>query len=415
VATITTTRLTYGYAPGTAGWDSSNEALDISGALDILRPVDVPLLSLIGRDSLRDPCTQVKHEWTEDEYRGMSTVMTAGYAATDPGIFTPDTAAHCANFRAAGGDAGNYTAADSTAAGDVVRISSSAGDEVGIVTAVGATTITVDRSQLGSTPVDHTGVPVTITIIGTMQPQGMTTVGSSRTTTKTRLFNYTQIFEDSFRASRTQQSTRKLTAQNDMANEMSKIMDLMGVQMERTLLFGQKQAPAATVAAQQGPAGAMGGIRSFISTNVYDKAGAQLTEIFLEDALEDQWEAGARSMLAFVNSTQKRVINTFMDTERRVDYHDTRLGRFVESFHTDFGVVSFVLDRHMPNNEVLLIDPENIGFGPLVGGALSMSKRPVESSEADLYQVVGEYTCEVRLEKSHAIITDLATTIPAPA
>ena len=77
--------------------------------------------------------------------------------------------------------------------------------------------------------------------VGTLQPQGLTTVGSSRTTIKSPLFNYTQIFEDSFRASRTQQDTRKWTAQNDMANELSKIMDLMGIQFERSLLFGLKQ------------------------------------------------------------------------------------------------------------------------------------------------------------------------------
>ena len=113
-----------------------------------------------------------------------------------------------------------------------------------------------------------------------------------------------------------------------------------------------------------------------------------------------------------VNATQKRVINTFMDQERRVDYHDTRLGNMIDTFMTDFGAVSFVLDRHMPVDEVLLIDASKIGFGPLSGRSLSMSKRPVESSEADLWQVVGEYTCEIRLEKAHAIIKDLALTIP---
>lgn len=415
MATITGQRQTYGYNPADAGatWDSENEALDISSALDILRPVDVPLLTLIGRDSLRDPAVQVKHEWLEDEYRGMTAGIAAGLAITDPIAATPDNAADVANFRGSGGTGtpAAYSAA-SVNPGDVVRISSSVGSEIAIVTAVGSTTIDLDRSQLGTTPLAHTAVPVTITIIGTMQPQGLTTVGESRTTTKVNLFNYTQIFEDSFRASDTQQVTRKYTAQNDMANEMSKIMDLMGVQMERTLLFGQKQQPSLTVgqAPATGPAGAMGGIPAFVTSNVYDKAGISLTEAMLEDALEASWVAGASSTHAFVNSSQKRVINTFMDSERRVDYHDPRLGNTIETYMTDFGIVSFVLDRHMPADEVLIIDADKIGFGPLMGRPLTMSKRPVESQEADLWQVSGEYTCEVRLEKSHAIIKGLALT-----
>src|SRR5262245_59320983 len=80
---ITGQRRTYGYVapPGAAGWDSINEALDISPALDMLRPVDVPLLTLIGRASLRDPVDQVKHEWYEDEYRLMSAVGSATITA----------------------------------------------------------------------------------------------------------------------------------------------------------------------------------------------------------------------------------------------------------------------------------------------------------------------------------------------
>ncbi len=405
-------RQTYGYQPGQAGWDSENEALDISSALDILRPVDVPLLTLIGRDSLRDPAVQVKHEWLEDEYRPQTAIGDlSDVGPADPIAVTLASAADVGAFRGTGGT-GSPAAYDATSMnpGDIVRIWDSTGEELGIVTAVGSTTIDIDRSQLGTTPGVRTAA-CNITVVGTLQPQGLTTVGQSRTTTKSPRFNYSQIFEDSFRASRTQQNSAKWTAQNDRGNEMSKIMDLMGVQFERTLIFGEKQQPSLSVATQQGPAGAMGGIRSFISTNVYDKAGAPLTEPFLEDALQASWEAGARSTHAFVNATQKRVINNFMDAERRVDYHDTRLGNTIETYATDFGNVSFVLDRHMPIDEVLIINSDKIGFGAVVGGGLSMSKRPVESSEADLWQIVGEYTCEVRLERSHARIHGLDTTI----
>jgi hypothetical protein len=412
MATITGQRVTYGYDASATTWDAQNEKLDVSPMLDILRPVDVPLLTLIGRNSLKD-VSQVKHEWLEDEYRGMTTVSSGLNNTTNPVTVTLTTAAHTAFFRGAGGTGSpaDYTAAGSTAPGDVVRLWDANGSEIAIVTAVTGTTIDLDRSQLGTTPVSHT-TSCNITIIGTLQPQGLTSVGASRTTTKSPLFNYTQIFEDSFRASDTQQNTAKYTANDDMARELGKIMDLMGVQFERSLLFGRKQKPAASVGSQQGPAGAFGGIQSFISSNVYDKNGAVLTMTMLEDALQAVWEAGAKSTHLFTNATQKRRINTFLDAYKRTDYSDRRLGTFVDGYDTDFGSVTVVLDRHMPTDEVMGIDSSRIKFGPLQGRQLSMSKRPVESQEALLWQVSGEYTCEVRLEKSHFRIYDLSTTAP---
>jgi hypothetical protein len=415
MATIGGQRVTYGYDASATAWDAQNEALDVSPMLDILRPVDVPLLTLIGRASL-DDCESVKHEWLEDEYRGLTTVTAGLNNTTDPVTVTLTTAAHATYFRAAGGNGSpaDYTAADSVTPGDIVRIWDGNGSELGIVTAVTSTTIDIDRSQLGTTPVSHT-TSCNVTIIGTLQPQGLTSVGASRTTTKSPLYNYTQIFEDSFRASATQQTTRKYTANDDKGRELAKVMDIMGVQMERTMMFGRKQKPAATVASQQGPAGAMGGIQSFISSNVYDKNGATLTQTMLEDALQDVWEAGARSSHLFVNATQKRRINTFLDPYKRTDYSDNRLGTFVDAFDTDFGSVVVVLDRHMPTDEALIIDASRIRFGPLEANgtrSLKMSQRPVESQEAELWQVSGEYTMEVRLEKSHARIYDLDTTAP---
>ena len=83
MATIGGQRVTYGYDASATSWDAQNEALDVSSMLDILRPVDVPLLTLIGRNSLTD-CESVKHEWLEDEYRGMTTVTTGLNNTTDP-------------------------------------------------------------------------------------------------------------------------------------------------------------------------------------------------------------------------------------------------------------------------------------------------------------------------------------------
>lgn len=405
MATIVTGALpAYGFDQSATTWDGANEALDISGVLDTLKATDVPLLTLIGKDSLRDGCTQVKHEWLEDEIRGLSASTTDADLnnTTDDGnavTLTLVTAGDYLKFRGA---------AVATGPCDIVRIYSTAGSEIAPVVLTANNSINVIRGYFaGSNPVDHTGYTKYIEIIGTFQPQGKTTVGTSRTVLKTPVYNYTQIFEDVYSANETQRNTEKIIKHNEEAYQFGLIAENMGRLFERSLLHGERIAPAST----QG--GTMQGIYGFISTNVYDKAQAILQEAHLTDALEDMWENGAGGddgIYAFVNGPQHRRIGQLLDPYRQVGYSDRSLGTWIDRFRTPFGNATIVLDRHMPKGDVLLIDASRIGFGPMRGRALGMTPIPRTSREAQTWQWTGEYTAEVRQEKAHALITDLAET-----
>jgi hypothetical protein len=270
------------------------------------------------------------------------------------------------------------------------------------VTATAANTITVSRAWGGSTNVVH-AAGILITLLAPAMLQGSDLAGA-RTTTKTGLFNYTQIFEEEVKVSKTMQSTKKWTATNDPEYHIAAQLEVIGVNMERTLLFGRKVQATATVP------GAMDGIQARIATNVYNKAGAALTQSMLEDGMEAVWQAGASPNLIVVNSTQKRRINTFLDGYREADYNDDVLGTAVRRYKTNFGQTDILLDRHMPADEVWILDDSKIGFGPLTGRALSTMKLPPVSKEYDIWQISGEYTAETRLEQAHVRIFSLATT-----
>lgn len=368
--------------------DSVNEKIDMSSALDILKPTEVPLLTLIGKNSLRDGCTAVKHEWLEEDFRGQTTVVDSSELAntTDPvtgvGIATGDAA----KFRV-------Y---------DLVRVE----DEIMQVTDVDIANDELDltRGWGATSAASHSGTP-TLTLLASALPQGTTSPGEARTTTKSGKYNYTQIFEETVKSSATMQSTAKYVAQNDVEHQIAMQLESIGINMEKTLLFGVKVAPAS------GVSGSMDGIRAVLSTNVYDKSSAALTQDHLEDALQDVWDAGASSTHLFCGATQKRRINTFLDAYRQANYSDSKLGNTVSRYETDFGSVTVVLDRWMPTDEVLIINSEKIGFGPLSDRSLGMTKLPISSRESDVWQISGEYTAEVRLEKSHAWIKGLSTTL----
>lgn len=362
--------------------DTVNEAIDISSALDKLKPTDTPLLLRIGRDSLRDPCEAVKHEWLEDAVRGTTSNDVGGTInnTTDPVTATITSGDGNTKFRV----------------GDIVKIE----QELCRVTTVGANTIAISRAWGGSTNVAHPSA-VLITLIGPAMLQGSDLAGA-RSTTKTGLFNYTQIFEEEVKVSATMQRTKKYTQQNDPEYQIGAQLEIIGVNLERTLLFGRKVAATAVVP------GAMDGIQNRLSTNVYNKASAALTQSMLEDAMEAIWQAGASPNLIVVNSTQQRRINTFLDGYREADYNDEVLGTAVRRYKTNFGQTDILLDRHMPNDEVWVLDETKIGFGPL--RPLSTMKLPPISKEYDLWQISGEYTSETRLEAAHARIFSLATT-----
>lgn len=374
MAVITGQRFTYS--------DSVNEAIDISSALDKLKPVDTPLLLRIGRDSLRDACTAVKHEWLEDDVRGTTSLSTDNPLA-QAAVTLNVTAGDGVKFRAQ----------------DILKLE----QELVRVTAVATDALTITRGWGGSSDVAH-AVGTTVTLVAPALPQGQETLLGARTTTKSGLFNYTQIFEEEVKVSKTMQATDKYTVQNDPEYQIGAQLEIIGVNMERTLLFGRKVQATASLP------GAMDGIQVRISTNVYNKAGAALTQAMLEDAMQDIWNAGGRPSLAVVNATQQRRINTFLDGYRETDYEDEVLGTMVRRYKTNFGQVDILLDRHLPNDEVWILDEEKIGFGPLTSRALSTMKLATTSKEVDIWQISGEYTAETRLEKSHARIHTLATT-----
>ena len=379
MAVVAGTRFTY--------TDTANNAIDMSDTLAMISPFDVPLLSIIGKDSLSKLCTAVKHEWLEDHLRVLDT------AIATVGEFSGTGAVSTATVTAG---TGVYLAA-----GDVVQIES----ELCLINGVSTDTLSIlagGRGYGGSTAAAHATL-IPIRVIGTVAVQGAP-IGPVRTTTKTGKFNYTQIYNQAVTVTSTQRSTDKWAGPT---NELARLLDAetkVAWQLyERTLLSGRKVAAAASTA------GAMDGILPVISTNAYAKAGAALVEDFFLEAQQAAWTAGGRISHAVVGAFQKRQANKFLDSMRETTRTDRTAGAIVDSYTSDFGTISIVLDRNMPIDTVLLIDQSKIGFGPLQGNALRAVPLADTTALAETWQVVGEYTAEVRNENAHAKITGLAT------
>jgi uncharacterized MnhB-related membrane protein len=387
MATVTGTRFT--------NTDASNIGLDMSDTLYMISPWDVPLLQLIGKDSLASPCVAVKHEWLEDVLRSLdSVVVTIGELASGDVALSTTTCT--------GGTGVQFRI------GDIVEVTSAAGVELIRLTSAMSTDTFVVANQAGggrgyggSTALSHSGLP-TLRIIGNANLQDAT-VGASRTTTKTGRFNYTQIFESAIVVTSTMQAIKKFVEQDEMAAQIERELRLAWIQMERTLLSGRK------VATTNAIAGAMDGILPTITTNAYAKAGATLTEEFLLTALNDCWAQGGQPTHVVSGAFQRRQMNKFLDSMRMTTRTDRVAGAVVDTYTSTFGTVDLLLDRNMPPDTVLIIEKGRIGFGPLTDHALKVVEIPQTTGLKNTKQLYGQYTSETRNQAAHAKITGLAT------
>jgi len=375
MAVVTGTR--YGFT------DSANVAIDMSDTLAMISPFDVPLLQLIGKDSLATPCVATKHEWLEDTLRGLDSAVATqgGFSGTSDVTDVVVTTGDGVKFRA----------------GDIIKVQ----DELLKVTSFSTDTMTATRAYGGSTAASHVNGSI-ISIVGNVNLQDAGQ-GAARTTTKSGLFNYTQLYEDTIVVTSTAQAIKKWVEQNEMSAQLMRALRVAWINWERTLLYGRKVAPSAGVAS------AMDGILVRISTNAYAKAGAALNEEYVLQAMNDSWVAGGQIDTIVVNSFQKRQANKFLDSMRETTRTDRVAGAVVDTYTSDFGTADIVLDRNMPTDTVLLLEKGRIGFGPLTDHSLSAA--PVETSTRtkNAMQIIGQYTSETRNEAAHAKITGLAT------
>lgn len=381
MVTVTGTRLTLS--------DTVGLAVDMSPIIQLIDPYDVGILSYFGMSSLDKEATETTHQWMEDSLRPLTSTITdnpLGAGATTINV----AAGTGVNFRT----------------NDIVKID----DELIRITADPAadalTTIAASngRGWGGSTAAAHNQNSV-IEIVGVAYLEGNPTPGLARTVVKTSVSNFTQIFEDVVQISSTLEAVEQWNPGSEYARQLGKTMKSLLILMDKTFIYGKPNAGSATVPR------AMAGIRHFITTNVVAASGAQISEKLFQDGLNLTYDAGGMVKCAFMRLRQKQGINKFLDPNRRTSMDDRRAGAIVDTYLWDQGTVDMVVDRWLPADEIIQLDSEHIGFGPLRTQNLAHEVLPKSSRLLQKGEITGEYTCEVKSQTAHARITGLATTI----
>jgi hypothetical protein len=250
---------------------------------------------------------------------------------------------------------------------------------------------------------------------------------TSLTVTPTaRVGNRTQISTKTVQIAGTQESVDKAGRKSEKAYQLAKASSELKRDMEKTLLSNNVAA-----AGNSSTARTLGGLQAWLGTNAVLGSGgtagsggttarvsgtdAAFTEAMLKSAVKQAFVQGGNPSVLMVTPTQKQVVSGFAGiAEQRYQAPSnapTTIVGAADVYLSDFGTLSVVPNRFMTADSgdggevAFVLDPEYAAVAYL---------RPFQTNElaktgdSEKTQLLVEYTLEVKNEKAHAIIADLA-------
>ena len=366
-------------SPITTYSDTTLHKRTITDVISIIDPRDTPLLAnLGGLDGASGKFTFVNGpgkvvEWAEDTL----------YALTDSITETIAT------------DTTTLTVNDATVfqEGDIALI----GTELIWVSAVSNATSIVATRAFGSTTAATAADNAVVTLVGNARLEG-TDSNDRGFTDRTTNSNFTQIFHEEVKVSRTERQIAQYGIQDEFEYQSQKLIPSMLRLVEKNLFWGTRNAGSATEPRTAG------GLDTFITNNTVNYT-TSITQANIEDALEAAWtDGGMGPWLMPVDAGQMQVLKNIYDSSAylNIDRGEKRLGMVITGADTPFGNVDFMLDRWARTDKYWLIDTANAGVLTLY----PFTMEPLaKTGDADKAEVVGEFSTCIRLDKSHAVLT----------
>lgn len=217
---------------------------------------------------------------------------------------------------------------------------------------------------------------------------------------RVRLDNVTQIFSAGYGITKTQETVSKHGVTSEIGYQMRKAMREIALDVEYAFIKHK-----AKVVGNATTARSMGGIGGFVTTNNIQGAPGPLTEAMMNDALEACWQVGGSPTKVYLSGKQKRKVSSWNGGgEKHLDQNSKKLINSISVYESDFGIVSFVPHRMMPDEEIFVIDPnfwKKAFLRPMHTEVLP------NVSDNHKRVIVGELTLEARAEKASAKITKL--------
>lgn len=351
---------------------SAGEFLDLSNELaEIIRRDNTSFLSRVG---ITGEAVETTHSWMEDSLNAnTATLDESGFDSSE----TDMTFVSTSNIRV----------------GSLLRNTSEAGKtEVIQVTLVDSATVCTVVRGYGSTTGEAHSTASTWAIMNPSQEGQDPPADASKV--RTKVSNYTQIFQYGINVSHTMRSVLQAGVADEFTFQVARrLMEAMR-ELDMALVLGIKSASAGSDTVYR----SMGGIIEWANqaTGNLNTTSEALTLSVVNAMAEQIWNDGGYPNFILVGGKQKRKISTFDQSARRSVYDSTVAGYVVDRVLTDLGfVLDVIVDPWMPDDTAVVGDLNKIRCMPLRNSAMR-AEDLAKTGAAFKAQIYGEYTCEVR-------------------
>lgn len=351
---------------------SAGEFLDLSNELaEIIRRDNTSFLSRVG---ISGEATETTHSWMEDSLNAnTATLDESGFDSSE----TDMTFVSTSNIRV----------------GSLLKNISEAGKtEVIQVTAVDSSTVCTVVRGYGSTSGEAHSTGSTWAIINPNQEGQDPPADASKV--RTKVSNYTQIFQYGINVSHTMRSVLQAGVADEFTFQVARrLMEAMR-ELDMAVVLGIKSASAGSDTVYR----SMGGLIEWASQASGNlNTTSEALSLSVVNAMAKQiWDDGGYPNFILVGGKQKREISTFEQSARRAVYDSTVAGYVVDKVLTDLGfVLDVIVDPWMPDDVAIVGDINKVRVLNLRNSAMR-AEDLAKTGAAFKAQIYGEYTCEVR-------------------
>lgn len=369
---------------GKALYDSgvfSEIAEDVSDLVTLISPSETDFLNMLAAPM--QPAFNVLHEWLEEKL-GPNSVVTS-------------------------------TAVGSTTAVSSVTVHDGAGNsitnalQVGMVlvmpygeyvqvTAISGEDVSFRRAQ-ASTSATSYGAGVTIEVLSTAELEGAD-VSSDTSLLRVRKTNYCQIFKKDVIVSGTVEASRKLggiSSEFDHQRQM-RMRELLR-DLEKAVIRGKSFGNTLGSASAYRT---FNGVLAQITTNV--TSAGSLTTAVLDNAIKAAWGRGGFKSgkgVILADTNWKLQLDGFNNSRLQVIQRDPMYSQNIMVYENAFGTFEVHLNRWMPANSAMVLEPSRVKVLPLAGR--SFQYQPVaRTGDSERGMLLGEYVVEVAGEDGMA-------------
>ena len=245
-------------------------------------------------------------------------------------------------------------------------------------------------------------------------------------TPTTRVGNRTQISSKTIKISGTMEAINKAGRKSEKAYQLAKVSAELKRDMEKALLNNTVASAGNATTART-----LGGLQTWLNSNyvggtngVAGSLGttarvsgtdAAFTEAMIKTAVKSAYTNGGTPTILMTTPTQKVNVSAFTGVAAQrymapCNKATTIIGA-ADIYLSDFGTLSVVPNRFMTadsgdsGEQAFVLDPEYAAVAYL---RPFQTNELAKSGDADVTQLLVEYTLEVKNQAAHAIIADLA-------